>query len=373
MEWIILVLCGLCALISLFTLLQLKKGQNNNGQELYLSQLRETFAQNTTSFIKELGEFSHKISNHQRDEFEKVRATLETRLDKIDKRVQDNLNEGFKKTHQTFNNVIERLAKIDEAQKKIENLSSEVVSLQDVLMDKKTRGIFGEVQLNQILNSVFGEGMDRVAKIQATLSNGKIVDALLDLPEPMGLIPVDSKFPLENYKKMVDRSLGESERKIATRDFKANIKKHIDDIAGKYLTPEETSDQAVMFIPAEAIFAEIHAYHPDLIEYSQNQKVWMASPTTFMATLTTIQSILVNVERNKYMNIMHEEINKLGLEFGRYQDRWNDLSKHINTVTKDVEKIHITSDKISKRFQDIMAVDLQEKDLPEETGPKTLL
>jgi DNA recombination protein RmuC len=291
---------------------------------------------------------------------EKLTKSLQEKLNEISDRVRMNLDEGFKKTNDTFTSVIERLAKIDEAQKKIESLSTNVVSLQDVLTDKKSRGIFGEVQLHQILSSVFGEKNDGVYQLQYKLSNGLICDSILFMPGTMGSIVVDSKFPLENYRRMIDLAHTEQERAEFTRDFKGNVKKHIDDIAKKYIIEGETTDQAVLFLPAEAIFAEINAYHHDIISYAQNKRVWLVSPTTFMATLTTIQVVIQNVERSKYTNIIHEELKKLGTEFGRYKDRWDKLSQHIDTVSKDVKDIHTTTEKITSRFEQISTVKIDQ-------------
>ncbi len=287
---------------------------------------------------------------------EKITKSMQDKLNEISNSVRENLDQGFKKTNETFTSVIERLAKIDEAQKKIESLSTNVVSLQDVLTDKKSRGIFGEVQLQQILSSVFGDKNDNVYQLQYKLSNGLICDSILFLPGTMGNIVVDSKFPLENYRRMIDLNFSEVERADFTKDFKTNVKKHIDDIAKKYIIDGETTDQAILFLPAEAIFAEINAYHHDIISYAQNKRVWLVSPTTFMATLTTIQVVLQNVERSKYTNIIQEELKKLGTEFGRYKDRWDKLAKHIDNVSQDVKDIHTTTEKITNRFESISTV-----------------
>lgn len=286
----------------------------------------------------------------------KITKDMQVKLDEISDRVRENLDQGFKKTNETFTSVIERLAKIDEAQKKIESLSTNVVSLQDILTDKKSRGIFGEVQLNQILNSVFGDKNDKVYKTQYKLSNGTICDSILFLPEPTGSIVVDSKFPLENFRRMFDMTFTEIERREFAKDFKINLKKHIDDISMKYIITGETTDQAILFLPAEAIFAEIYAYHPDIIDYAQNKKVWLTSPTTFMAMITTIQVVIQNIERSKYTNVIHQELNKLADEFGRYKKRWDSLASHIDTVSRDVKEIHTTTEKITNRFSQISEV-----------------
>ncbi len=287
---------------------------------------------------------------------EKITKSMQEKLNEISDRVRENLDQGFKKTNETFTSVIERLAKIDEAQKKIESLSTNVVSLQDILTDKKSRGIFGEVQLNQILHSVFGDKNDKVYKIQHKLSNGTVCDSILFLPEPTGNIVVDSKFPLENFRRMFDLNYTELERREFSKDFKVNLKKHIDDISHKYIIAGETTDQAILFLPAEAIFAEIYAYHSDIIEYAQSRKVWLTSPTTFMAMITTIQVVIQNIERSKYTNVIHQELNKLADEFSRYKKRWDNLATHIDTVSKDVKEIHTTTEKITTRFSQISEV-----------------
>jgi DNA recombination protein RmuC len=329
--------------------------------------------QNRTSqdIVEKFGNFQHiltqqlvamneKMSNELVQMNEKITKSMQDKLNEISNSVRENLDQGFKKTNETFHNVIERLAKIDEAQKKIEALSTNVVSLQDVLTDKKSRGIFGEVQLNQILSSVFGDKNDSVYQLQYKLSNGNICDSILFLPGSMGNMVVDSKFPLENYRRMIDLNFTEQERSEHTKEFKSNVKKHIDDIARKYIVDGETTDQAILFLPAEAIFAEINAYHHDIISYAQNKRVWLVSPTTFMATLTTIQVVLQNVERSKYTSIIHEELKKLGTEFVRYRDRWDKLAQHIDTVSKDVKDIHTTTEKITNRFESINTVKMDQ-------------
>lgn len=316
--------------------------------------------------IKDLNDFKEGLNKDIFKNFESLNVKIEQQMERINKKVEFRLSEGFDKTNKTFTNIVERLSKIDEAQKNIEKLSTDVVSLQNVLTDKKSRGTFGEVQLNHILTSIFGEKNDKVFEIQSTLSNGKIADALIHVPDPMGDLAVDSKFPLENYQRMVDKDASERDIVEATRKFKSDLKKHIDDIASKYIIPMETSDQAVMFIPAEAIFAELNAYHQDVIDYAQRKRVWIASPTTLMSLLTTVQVLLRNVERDKYAKVIQQELVRLGDEFKRYQERWDKLSRNIDTVNKSVKEIHTTSTKIGKRFDEISQVELVDKDkLPE--------
>ena len=329
-------------------------------------ELANSISKSSKENVKDLSEFKEGLNKDILENFESLNTKIEQQMERINKKVEYRLNEGFDKTNKTFTNIVERLTKIDEAQKNIEKLSTDVVSLQNVLTDKKSRGTFGEVQLNHILTSIFGEKNDMVFEIQSTLSNGKIADALIHIPDPMGDLAVDSKFPLENYQRMIDKEATDREIVEATRKFKSDLKKHIDDIASKYIIPTETSDQAIMFIPAEAIFAELNAYHQDIVDYAQRRRVWIASPTTLMSLLTTVQVLLRNVKRDKHIKVIQRELVKLGDDFTKYQDRWNKLSRSIDTVNKSVKDIHITSNKIGKRFDEISQVQLEEKEeLPE--------
>lgn len=306
--------------------------------------------------------FSGETSKTLNDNFSSLNEKVSYNLEKINMRVEERLNEGFEKTNKTFANILERLSKIDEAQKKIDSLSTNIISLQDVLTDKKSRGTFGEVQLNHILSSVFGDNNTKVYEIQKKLSNGMIADAVLYIPEPVGMLCVDSKFPLENYQRMMDKNVSDAERKAYEKEFKQNVKKHINDISSKYIINGVTSEQAIMFLPAEAIFAEINAYHQDVLEYAGTKRVWIASPTTLMSVLSTVQVVLRNIEREKYADIIQDELNKLGREFKLYKERWDSLAKDIKKVSDDVDKIHITSNKIEKKFDRISRVEINDFD-----------
>ena len=306
----------------------------------------------------DLADFKFDINKYITEDFNKLNENVENKLLLINEKVNERIDQNFEKTNKTFNSILERLTKIDEAQKKIDSLSTEIVDLQSVLTDKKTRGIFGEVNLNYILSSVFGDNNLNIYDLQHKMSNGYIADSILFAPEPLGTICIDSKFPLENYQKMTDKTLSQSERDVATKLFKTDVKKHIEAIASKYIIPGETASEAIMFLPAEAIFAEINAYHPELLKYSYDKKVWITSPTTLMSTLTIIQMILKNMERDKYAKVIHEELNKLSKEFQRYRERWDKLSRSIETVTKDIQDINITTEKITKRFDSISGVDV---------------
>ena len=348
MDYIIIVLLIILIILVIFSLIK----------NINEAKITERLGNLEINMIKEINEFKENLNKGINDDFTKMNEMLEKRLLLINEKVNERLDQNFEKTNKTFMNVIERLSKIDEAQKKIENLSGDIFSLQSILTDKKTRGIFGEVNLKHILSNVFGENNEKIYKLQYTLSSGVIADSVLFAPEPLGTICIDSKFPLENYQMMVDRKLSSAERESHEKLFKADMKKHIDAISSKYIIPGETTDQAILFLPAEAIFAEVNAYHSDIINYAYKKHVWITSPTTLISTLTVIQMIIKNMERDKYTSIIHEELNKLGLEFARYKERWDKLSRSIQTVNKDIENVSITTDKISKKFDNINKVDI---------------
>lgn len=324
------------------------------------SELNDKLSRTEISVIKEIGDFKHNFSSDINKDFNELNDRIERKLNLINQKVNEKLEDGFDKTNRTFNEVMNRLTRIDEAQKKIDGLGTEIISLESILTDKKSRGIFGEVNLYHILSSIFGEKNDRIYRTQYTLSNTTIADAIVFGPEPLGTICIDAKFPLENYRRLVEKGISDNERALRYKAFDNDVKKHIDAIASKYIIPGETSDQAIMFLPAEAIFAEINAYHTSLIKYAASKKVWITSPTTLMSLLTIIEAVLKGLERDKYTSIIHEELNRLGVEFGRYKERWDKLSRTIQTVNNDVENIHKTTEKITKRFDSINNVKLED-------------
>ena len=348
MDYIII---GLLVLNLVLVVMSLLKNINE-------SNITERLGKLELAMMKEMGNFKNDMTRNLNQDFNTLNEQLEKRLIAINEKVNERLDENFDKTNKTFMNVIERLSKIDEAQKKIETLSTDIVSLQSILTDKKTRGIFGEVNLKHILSSVFGERNDSIYRLQHTLSTGVIADSVVFAPEPLGTIAIDSKFPLEHYQLMTDKKLSPELRENYEKMFRQDMKKHIDAIANKYIIPGETTDQAILFLPAEAIFAEVNAYHPDIINYAYKKRVWITSPTTLISTLTIIEMIIKNMERDKYTSIIHDELNKLGLEFARYKERWDKLARSIQTVNKDVENVSITTDKITKKFESINRVEV---------------
>jgi DNA recombination protein RmuC len=306
------------------------------------------------------------MTAHFNERVQQLSQTVDGRLNEISGKVAERLDEGFKKTNETFTSVMSRLAVIDEAQKKIEGLASNVVSLQEILGDKRSRGAFGEVQLEALVRNSLPP--DAYA-FQYTLKGGARADCALILPEPTGTVCVDSKFPLENYSRMFDDTLVQTERDAARRQFKADVKKHVDDIAAKYIVEGETSDGAVMFLPAEAVFAEIHAYHPDLVEHAQKKRVWLTSPTTLMAVLNTARAVIRDFETRRMAHVIKDELAKLAKDFFRFDERMKKLASHIEQANKDVGEVRISSEKISRRFQQIERVEL---DHPEAAGARLI-
>jgi len=337
-----------------------------------LTEHQALFNQNQLKSVDQLIEHLTKAGQLTRDEQRKsllssseqmslkineLTQSTDNRLKEISAQVEKRLAEGFDKTTKTFNDILKRLALIDDAQKKITELSSNVVSLQEVLADKRSRGAFGEVQLNALIRNVIPE---QHFSLQHTLSNGKIADCALFLPKPTGTVIIDSKFPLESYRKMTNISLGEADRKTAERQFKVDIKKHIKDIHEKYLIDHETSDGAIMFIPAEAVFAEIHGHHADLVEYANKQRIWLASPTTLMAILTTARAVLKDEATREQVHIIQAHLSELATDFSRFRLRFDNLAKHIDQAAVDVKKIHTSANKITHRFEKIEKVELQQ-------------
>ncbi|WAJ71144.1 DNA recombination protein RmuC [Catenovulum adriaticum] len=338
---------------------KLQEQQHQSQQSASRSHLEllDLINRNHAEHRQELAKAVHQQSETVSKRLGELANITESRLDKLSNRVNEKLSEGFENTVKTFNDILKRLALIDQAQQKISELSGNVVSLQNVLTDKRSRGAFGEVQLyNLIENTLASEQFEK----QAKLSNGRIADCLLKLPEPTGNIVIDSKFPLENYQRMMADGISEIERKAIERQFKADVKKHVQDIAERYIIEKETSDSAILFLPAEAVFAEIHAYHPDIVEFAWQRRVWLTSPTTLMAILTTAKAVLKDEATRQQVHVIQQHLIKLSSDFNRFQGRFDQLARHIDQAANDVKQIHTSASKITNRFQSIEQVKLDE-------------
>ena len=336
---------------------------------LHSSTQQNTRLEMLTRSLNALTEQADARARQSEEAIERLVAANNERLEKIGRKVEEQLEKGFEKTTSVFSDVLKRLALIDRAQEKIAELSGNVVSLQEVLSDKRSRGAFGEVQLNALVANIMP---DNSYSIQHTFSNGVRADCVLFLPAPTGTICIDSKFPLESYQRMADFQTGESDRKAAEQQFRQDIKKHIKDISSKYIIPGETSDGAVMFIPAEAVFAEIHGHYPELGEEAQRARVWLTSPTTMMAVLTTARAVLKDADTRKQVHIIQEHLMALSKDFARFQTRMESLATRIRQAHEDVDKVNVSAQKITSRFDKIEKVELTEEslrtlDAPEES------
>ena len=281
---------------------------------------------------------------------------MDEKLLAVTKSVGEGLHETTVKTNATLTDLRERLAKIDVAQQKISSLSEQVVSLQEVLSNKQARGAFGEIQLNDLVSSILPPN---AYSFQYLLSNGKKADCMLKLPNPPGSIVIDAKFPLESYYALRKAS-NDREKVEAERFFKASVLKHIKDISEKYIIPNETAESALMFLPSEAIYAELHANFIEVVESSYKAKVWIVSPTTLMATLNTVRAVLKDAHMREQAGIIQKEVGVLMDDIARLDERVENLSKHFKQAGDDIDSIKISSGKISRRIQKIEDIELGE-------------
>jgi DNA recombination protein RmuC len=326
------------------------KLQQQNTQEHLIRQMQDIRSQ--------IGQYMQQQNQSLSLHLQSMSQDTQIHLKTMTELMQTKLSEGFEKTSTTFHDVLQRLVMIDEAQKKISELSSHVVNLQDILVDKRSRGAFGEVQLQTLIANMLPAQHYR---IQHTLSNQKRADCLLLLPPPTGSIVIDAKFPLENFQKLMNLPSHSPERKQIQSLFKQDIQKHIKDVAEKYILPPETAEGALLFIPAEAIFAEIHANYPELIELSHRLNVWLVSPSTLMAVLTTAKAVLKDDATRQQIHIIQKHLLALSQDFQRFDKRMDKLSKHLDQAHQDMSDVQISAKKITQQFQKIEAVEISQE------------
>jgi DNA recombination protein RmuC len=275
--------------------------------------------------------------------------SLEERLAALGQRVGDRLQEQTTQASKSLSDLRERLAVIDAAQKNITQLSSQVVGLQDILSNKQARGAFGEVQMQDLVRSALPPS---AYSFQATLGSGVRADCLLLLPNPPGSIALDAKFPLESYRALRE-AVDEAALIKARRQFSVALRTHVRAIAEKYIVPGETADSALMFLPSEAVYAELHANFPALVEETFRWRVWIVSPTTLMATLTTVRAVLKDVHLREQAHIIQGELRGLLGDVGRLDERVAKLQRHFEQAAEDVRQIRISTEKVSKRAERI--------------------
>ena len=281
---------------------------------------------------------------------------VESRLEEIQKSISSSLSGSSVKTAQTLGELQQRLQTIDKAQTNIEKLSGEVLGLQEILSNKQARGVFGEIQLKDIVSKALpSDSYD----FQFTLSNGKRADCIIYLPEPQGNIVIDSKFPLEAYNSMITNT-NEVDRNRNIQQFQSSIKTHIKDISEKYIIEGETADGAILFLPSEAIYAELHANFSKLVNEGFESRVWIVSPTTLMATLNTMRAILKDERLRRQTSHIRAELDLLYKDMLRLEGRIINLDKHFNLASKDVDEIKISAKKASKRVFNIERFEFEE-------------
>lgn len=290
---------------------------------------------------------------------------LNERLDALGKRVDDSLTQTTEKSTQSMTDLQKRLAVIDAAQRNLTELSGQVVSLQDILSNKQARGAFGEVQLGDMVRDMLPPS---AYQLQAQLGNGKRADCLITLPNPPGSIAVDSKFPLEAYRALRE-ARDDAARALAARAFVTDVRKHVDDISARYIVPGETAEMAIMFLPSEAVYAELHANFPQVVEYGHKARVFIVSPSTMWATLHTMRAILKDVRMREQAGVIQKEVLELFEDVNRLRARTQNLRKHFGNVEEDVRQIETSADKIIRRSERIKEVQISDDGLALEEPP----
>jgi len=329
-----------------------------------------------TAQIARFSELADRLAGTQAElagRLEQTQLGVNQRLDGLTKRLGDSLLEQGQKTGETLRGLQERLAVIDSAQKNITELSAQVVGLQDILSNKQARGAFGEVQLHDLVANLLPPS---AYALQVTLSNRNRADCLLKLPDPPGPLVIDAKFPLESYRAI--RDAGDKAAKVqAARAFSLDVRKHVRDIQEKYIIAGETAESALMFLPAEAVYAELHANFPNVVEDAFRRKVWIVSPTTLWATLNTVRAVLKDVRLREQAGRIQTELRAMADDVTRLDDRVAKLQRHFEQSVDDVRQIRISTDKVTWRAARIDLAQLEaaaEDDTePGQGRPETLI
>ena len=326
----------------------------------------------------ELARLSESMAAGQRDMEERLKAEqralgerMHAREAALNKTLAEGIESSTKKTLETMSKVEVRLAVIDKAQSNIAELSGQVVSLQNILSNKQARGAFGEIQLSDLVRQVLPPSAYR---FQAQLTNGRRADCLLELPNPPGAIAIDAKFPLESYHAL-QAATDEVAKKAAERAFRDAMRGHIKDISERYIVAGETADAALMFLPSEAVYAELHANFPAVVEDSYRARVFVVSPTTLWATLNTVRAILKDVRMKEQAGLIQKEVQSLLGDVVRLDDRVGKLQRHFDQAGDDMRQIRISTDKVSKRAERIESVqveDVQDNEISEDSDQSTI-
>ena len=296
------------------------------------------------------------VSDNQSVSQTAMMATMEARLAEVARLMGEQLSGSATRTARSLGDLQQRLEVIDKAQANIEKLSGNVLSLQDILSNKQTRGAFGEIQLHDIVQKALPPD---AYTMQATLTTGKRADCLIHLPNPPGPIVIDAKFPLEAYEAL-RRAENPAALAEAQRQMRTSVRSHIRAIAEKYIIEGETADGALMFLPSEAVYAELHANYPDVVREGFAARVWIVSPTTCMATLNTLRAVLKDARMREQAGAIRRELGELYRDIERLGERVGNLDRHFGQAAKDIEEIKISSDKAGKRARRLDNFDFEE-------------
>jgi DNA recombination protein RmuC len=311
--------------------------------------------------LAQMAESQHAVQNTiverlQTQERVVIKA-VDERLQGFSKQVGDRLNDSSTKSQTALADLRERLAVIDKAQQNLTELSTQVVGLQDILANKQARGAFGEIQLRDIVEATLPPS---AYEFQATLGNGRRADCLLRLPNPPGAIAIDSKFPLESYEALRKAGSDDAQVTVARRAFQADVRRHVKDIAERYIIPGETAESALLFLPSEAVYAELHANCREVVEASYKARVWIVSPTTLMATLNTVRAVLKDVRMREQAAIIQTEVGKMMEDVLRLDKRVGKLETHFDQAARDIQDIRTSANKVLSRGEKIGELELEE-------------
>jgi len=371
---LILCVCLVLLLFSIYLMLRLfRKPGNEDTFKTYISQLNETIqnlnggqfqltgsleslskahTMSVQNMEVRLAEVQRQMSEHLHDNALKSARSLSD----LQAQVKETLTGSSEMTNKSLTQLQERLSTIDKAQSNIEKLSGDVLSLQDILSNKQTRGAFGEIQLNDIVKKALPPDS---YSFQHTLSNGKRADCLIYLPNPPGPIVIDAKFPLEAYEKLISANTNEEKAKSLLL-LKQSVKTHIKDISEKYLIEGETADGALMFLPSEAVYAELHAKLPEVVREGFSAKVWIVSPTTCMATLHTMRAILKDARMQEQAGEIRKTLSLVNRDVKLIVERAGKLNTHFSAAVKDLEGINIAAGRAGKRSDKLDNFDFEE-------------
>jgi DNA recombination protein RmuC len=353
-EMALAVVIGLLFIVILVLIFRMSKAQTLAERASANSETLNRLAENLLSRQAQLEGQLRQVSNDTATSRAEINRTLSERLDSVSKRLGDSLNQSAEKTGQSLSELQARLAVIDKAQNNLTELSTQVVGLQDILANKQARGAFGEIQLYDLVKSALPPS---AYEFQVTLPNNKRADCLIKLPNPPGPIVVDAKFPLESFH-MMRQAESEAEKTQAARAFSTAMMKHIADISEKYILEGETAESALLFLPSEAVYAELHAGFPAILEKSYKSRVWIVSPTTLMATLNTVRAVLKDSQMRAQAGVIQKEISILLKDIERLDARVGNLSKHFVQAGNDIEQIKVSSRKVSSRAERIEELQL---------------